>query len=792
MNENAEQNPWLNSILVVEDDPSLSPLIQSVLRTHGFQALCATSAVEALRLWAETDRATPVALIDLGLPGEMSGEALARQLKAEKSSLKVIITSGCPLWPESSIPGLADVTFLQKPFLPADLVRVVRQSVSDAVTQPAVTQPGRGEDSEQWWRVLFEDAPDAYFLNDFEGNLLACNRAAEELSGYRKEQLIGNSFLALRLLDPDGLSRAAANLAKNAQGLATGPEEFTLTRQDARRVIVEIRAHPIKIGNQALVLGAARDVTARKRSEEAVRHSEERFRRMAENIECVFWMANPELTQMLYVSPAYEQIWGRTCASLYERPGSFLDSVRAEDRERLQAVLRQENQQEFEIEYRVLRPDGSMRWVRDRGFPVKGPAGRIESVVGIAEDITERKQLEAQLRHAQRMEAIGQLAGGVAHDFNNLLGIIRGNAELLLMEAGPEAAASNESLTQITAATERAANLTRQLLAFSRKQDMQFQSLLLNDLIANLTKMLKRIIGENIDLQCHLAPELPCVRADAGMIEQVLVNLVVNARDAMPRGGQLRITTEQVSLHEADRHSIPESRAGDFVCLTVKDTGTGIAPEHLPRVFEPFFTTKEPGKGTGLGLSTAYGIVKQHEGWITVSSRVGKGTMLRIFLPAILAPADANPAPAADLLRGGTEGILLVEDDYSVRMITRRILETFGYEVFESASASGALKIWDENAGRISLLLTDLVMAEKMTGLELAERLRAQAPALKVIFLSGYSSDVLGKDRESLQKPYGNFLRKPCSTRTLLEAVRGCLDGLEPPGASLQTGTRKC
>ncbi len=255
------------------------------------------------------------------------------------------------------------------------------------------------------------------------------------------------------------------------------------------------------------------------------------------------------------------------------------------------------------------------------------------------------RDAQQQLRQSQKMEAIGQLAGGVAHDFNNMLAVMRGNAELLLMDADQHTEATKDNLKQIIVATERAANLTRQLLAFSRKQVMQSRPLVLNDVITDLAKMLRRIIGEHIDLQCRYGDQLPFVQADAGMIEQVLVNLVVNARDAMPQGGQLLITTEPVTLDEASIAKRPEARAGQFVCLTVKDAGTGIAPEHLPRIFEPFFTTKELGKGTGLGLATVYGIVKQHRGWIEVSSQLGAGATFAIFLPAIPTPASAAASP---------------------------------------------------------------------------------------------------------------------------------------------------
>jgi len=414
-------------------------------------------------------------------------------------------------------------------------------------------------------------------------------------------------------------------------------------------------------------------------------------------------------------------------------------------------------------------------------YILKGRLDRLSSAVRRAlrenHDRAKRKQLEEQLRQAQKMEAIGQLAGGVAHDFNNLLVVIHGNVELVLMNSTGLSEQDRECLKQVSAAAERAANLARQLLAFGRKQVMQLQVFNLNGVIGNLTKMLDPIIGEHIRLQCNYATHLPFVQADVGMIEQVLVNLVVNAGDAMPHGGQLIISTEKICLSEADVRLPSETRAGEFVCLTVGDTGSGIAPENLPKIFEPFFTTKEPGKGTGLGLATAYGIVKQHHGWIEVSSQLGAGTRFKIFLPAAALPASEVASQAERPLPHGTERILLVEDNVSVRLLTKRVLEKFGYRVSEVATGREALDIWQARISEIDLLLTDMVMPDGVNGRELAEQLWKQRPGLKVIFTSGHSLETVGKDKDFLQKPNRRFLQKPCPTRTLVETVRRCLDG---------------
>ena len=406
------------------------------------------------------------------------------------------------------------------------------------------------------------------------------------------------------------------------------------------------------------------------------------------------------------------------------------------------------------------------------------------------EDITERKALEEQLRQSQKMEAVGQLAGGVAHDFNNMLAVIRGNAELLLMDEAQYTAEAKVGLEHVVEASERAANLTRQLLTFSRKQVMQPQPLLLNEVIANLTKMLNRVISENIDLQCHYAALLPHVQADTGMMEQVILNLVINARDAMPEGGQLRVATEQVVLDEAHARANPGACAGGFVCLLVSYSGTGIAPEVLPRIFEPFFTTKDVGKGTGLGLATVYGIVQQHQGWIEVSSQVGEGSTFKVFLPAIPTPAGLAPAAEAEAeIRGGNETILLVEDEHTVRVTTRRLLESKGYRIREATNGREALEVWQSHAGEIALLLTDIIMPGEMTGRDLAEQLWGQRPALKVIFMSGYSADVLVKGTDYIRRTKSRFLQKPSSSQVILETVRRTLDEKEPVAAPGEGGS---
>jgi two-component system NtrC family sensor kinase len=422
-------------------------------------------------------------------------------------------------------------------------------------------------------------------------------------------------------------------------------------------------------------------------------------------------------------------------------------------------LLQQARERTTELERRVAERTGELQAANQQ----------------LRTEITERQRAEENFRQSQKMEAIGQLAGGVAHDFNNMLTVIRGYAQCLLanpaldhMVRGP--------MQQIDGAAERAGNLTRQLLAFSRKQVLQPEALQLPEVIGQIGKMLRRILGEDIALEIQEPPERAGVMADRAMLEQVLLNLVVNARDAMPRGGQLRIGTGTMEFTAESVAANPRARVGKFVCLNVTDSGCGIPPEILPRIFEPFFTTKEAGKGTGLGLATVYGVVKQHEGWIEVDSTVNQGTTFRIFFPALATPvAETPPTALTPTASGGRESILLVEDEPSLRKLTRTVLQRYGYRVITAISGSDALRIWPEHAAEIDLLFTDMVMPDGISGFELARRLSAQKTGLKVIYSTGYSLEMA--DRDAALQPTDHFLSKPYTPEKLAAAVRNCLDG---------------
>jgi two-component system cell cycle sensor histidine kinase/response regulator CckA len=505
-------------------------------------------------------------------------------------------------------------------------------------------------------------------------------------------------------------------------------------------------------------------------AETVLRESEERFRQLAENISEVFWMTDPAKREILYVSPAYETIWGRTCKSLLEQPKSFFDAIHPDDRSRVLDTLQAGSSVPYELEYRIVRPDCAVRWIRDRAFPVRDAAGLVIRIAGVAEDVTEQRQLEMQLRQSQKMQAMGRLAGGVAHDFNNLLSVIFGHSALLAA-AFPSQERLRDSVAEIKRAAERAAALTRQLLAFSRQQVVEPRVLDLGSVLAESRNLLRRLIGEDVRLTMIFSPGQSRVNVDPGQINQVLMNLALNARDAMPQGGELTIETRDVDVDAASATVHPDTRPGRYLQLAVTDTGCGMTPEVRARIFEPFFSTKSDS--TGLGLSVVDGIVKQSGGHLTVASRPGLGTTFRIYLPAVEGPLEGPSQNTLSKPVPGDETILLVEDEDPVREVTALLLESLGYQVLQVSGAEEALNLVQSNREKIDLLLTDVIMPG-MGGRELAEALRVRDPGIKVLFQSGYTDDVVM--RHGILHAEVAFLQKPFNIDALARKIRDLLD----------------
>jgi len=630
--------------------------------------------------------------------------------------------------------------------------------------------------SEQRYRLLAGHVADVLWTFDLETRRLTyVSPSVHRLRGYTAEEAIAQSLE--QMLTAESLAMVNRMIEERVRAFQAGDptavtqvHEVQVTRKNDSPVWSEMVTTFLRNERGGIsVMGVSRDITERKRAQDAHRLLVTAVEQSAEAI-----LITDSDGKILFTNPAFTLVTGYTAEEAIGQNPRILKSGRHDVGfyQQMWAVLSKGEVWSGRLINR--RKDGTLFEEHATISPIRDSTGRVINYVAVKRDVTREVLLEAQFRQAQKMEAIGQLAGGVAHDFNNILAAMLMQAELAeLVESLPGAA--RDCLREIRAYTERAAALTRQLLLFSRRQVIQPRELDLNEVVSSLAKMLQRIIGEDVRLQLHLHAAPLMTRADEGMLGQVLLNLAVNARDAMPKGGQMLIETAEKIVDESLARLNPDAAPGRYVCLIVSDTGCGIPPEVMPRIFEPFFTTKEPGKGTGLGLATVFGIVKQHHGLLKVESKPGQGVKFQIILPASTASAaDPSAAVARPEPREGTETILLVEDEWVVRTLTRAILTRYGYKVLEAPNGVEALKLWHEHRGAVALLVTDLVMPEGLSGQELARRLQADQPQLKVIYISGYSAEIAGQE---LQLRSGeNFIQKPFAPDQLLGTIRHYLD----------------
>jgi two-component system cell cycle sensor histidine kinase/response regulator CckA len=518
----------------------------------------------------------------------------------------------------------------------------------------------------------------------------------------------------------------------------------------------------------------SRAVVDRTETQVALRESEARLRELAANINEVLWMAEADTHRLLYLSPAYERIWGRPSRVIRHRDTDWMQTVHVEDRERvLEAMRTQESGGDFNVQYRIQRPDGTVRWITDRAFPVRDPDGVVRRVAGVAEDTTERRKLEQQLIQSQKLEGIGRMAGGVAHDFNNVLMVILGRAGKLMTTLGSTGREWSHA-REIVNAGHKAAALTHQLLAFSRQQTLTMRVLDLNLVVRDVSQMLRRLIGEDIFFETRLGPDLGRITGDASQLEQMVINLVVNARDAMPGGGTLTIetSTRRVTATQAAELAVAP---GPYTTLSVTDSGAGMDEETRSRIFDPFFTTKAPGCGSGLGLSTLYGTVQQLGGCVQVQSTIDLGTRFEISLPQTEAPlSNESRVDHAPVDPVATEAVLLVEDDEAVREVVVEMLGQSGFRVLEADGPETAVAIATRHAGPIDLVLTDFVMPG-MNGRELGVRLKRDRPQAKILYMSGYSEATVVGNGDGLGKGE-SLIMKPFTDVQLLSRMRQVLD----------------
>jgi PAS domain S-box-containing protein len=571
----------------------------------------------------------------------------------------------------------------------------------------------------------------------------------------------------LELMHPDDRDRLRASTERSCRGGGAFSEEFRIARPDGAVVIVEGHSEGIvEDGRVVRLEGTVQDVTERRQAEERLRGAHQMLAALVEGSSLAIVGVDADLIVTLW-NPAAERLFGWTAEEVIGRPYPIVPEGKEEEMGRNRDAAFLEGRSLVDVELRRRRKDGSLVDVSFSNGVLRDAAGRVYGIVAFFADLTERKQLEERLAQAQKMEAVGQLAGGVAHDFNNLLTVIRGHCDLVL-ESGVGSEA-REGIEEIRRAADRAGGLTRQLLAFSRKQLLRPRLLDLNVVVAGMERMLRRLIGEDVAIALRLAPALAPTLADPGQIEQVLLNLAVNARDAMPQGGTLTIETSDAVIAAALAHDDGIVLPGRYVMLRVTDTGLGMDEATRRRAFEPFFTTKGAGQGTGLGLATVFGIVRQSNGHIRVDSAPGAGTAFTLFLPTASGVVEESRTAGAPAAGGATGTILLVEDEAPVRALARRILSRAGYTVLEATDGADALRIARAHPGAIDLVLTDVVMPG-MSGRELVEALRRERPIVAVLYMSGYTDDVIV--RRSALNPRMVFVQKPFTAAELELAVR--------------------
>lgn len=625
------------------------------------------------------------------------------------------------------------------------------------------------------FRSAFDASPTGMLMADPAGQIVLVNRQIEAIFGYSPGEIVGQS---VEVLLPehhrhDHVSdRRAFHAQPAARRLGAG-RDLHGRRKDGSEIPVEIGLSPIKRAGATFVLASIIDITERKQFETALRASEQRLRTLFETVNLIVLVLDAD-AKVEYVNPYFLNLTGY---GLGEVVGSdwFTRFIPPAVRQPMQAVFRELLEHELHPHYQnaIVTKAGKQRKISWHNTVLRDARNQPTGTLSVGEDITERADLEAQLLQSRKMEAIGRLAGGVAHDFNNLLTVILGTTEMLLADL-PPTDPRYVDLGEVKSAGERAAALTRQLLAFSRQQVLESRVVDLNGLITNLERMLRRIIGEDIRLRTTPEAHAATVRADASQLEQVILNLAVNSRDAMPDGGMLTIATANAELAEGYAEGLVPLHPGPYVLVSVHDTGVGMDAATCAQIFEPFFTTKQKGKGTGLGLATVYGIVKQSGGYIFAYSEPGQGSTFKIYLPRveeIAAQSDANQLPAAALT--GNETLLVVEDDEVVRNLTRKMLETRGYHVLAAAGGREALALAAQHAEPLPLLITDVIMPE-MSGRELAQRLAQLRPDMQVIYVSGYTGETIM--HHGVLEPGVHFLQKPFTADVLALKVRQLLD----------------
>ncbi len=762
-------------LLVVDDDQNDVDLCLRYLRKAGvsFEAESVSNRDQFVRRLQEQPFDVVLSDYRMGSWTGMDALALVKQFRPDVPLILMSGTIGDELAVESIKAGVTDYVLKgQLARLPMALHRAQEERM---LKEAEVRALAALRESEQHYRTLVQNAPEAIVVLDVEkGVFIDCNDNALKLFRLARPEILARGPVDLSPpLQPDGSASALACSEKIKLAMQGHVPHFEWTYRDSHGADIPCEVRLVRLsssGSRGLVRGSILDITERKLAEAALRASEARYRSLVNNAAYgIYWVA-PD-GKLLFVNPALVRILGYDSAdevlAVGDTVGLFCDSA---SRDAIRAHFFETGHVDATADWK--RKDNKIIQVRLNGREVIHPENGGRCIEIIVEDITERRNLEKQLANAQKFEAIGQLAGGIAHDFNNMIGAILGWADMGLEETDP-GSRLHRHFEKVHQQGKRAAALTRQLLAFARRQILEPRNVDLNNTVVETLNLLEKVLGSNIEIRANLAPDLAVVRADPVQLEQVVMNLCINARDAMPQGGSLILDTSNVAFDERLCALQPLARPGNYAMLSVTDSGIGMDAATLDRIFEPFFTTKEVGKGTGLGLATIYGIVRQHNGFVHVYSELGLGSTFRVYLPAVDVAVDVSAAEAQQPVRGGTETLLIAEDHEGLRHLAVETLSALGYEVIVTNDGEQALAEFQRNRSRISLCLLDVVMP-KLSGPEVYERICADSPNFPVVFATGYSADIA-----LLQKAQAKglpILQKPYAPRDLARKIREVLD----------------
>jgi PAS domain S-box-containing protein len=762
-------------LLIAEDNADDVDLCLRTLKESGFAFRASIVSTREDFTQKLRDQSVDVVLSDYRMSGwtGMGALAMVKQICPDVPLILLTGTLGDELAVECMKLGVTD--YVLKHQL-ARLPMAIRRAQEERSRREAEMRAFAAlRESEEHYRTLVQNAPEAIVVFDVDqGKFIDCNDNALRLFRLTREELteFGPTELSPPC-QPDGRPSHLATRQNMELSLQGGTPRFEWVHRNSQGVDIpcEIQLVRLPSATRCLVRGSIVDITERKAAEAALRESEARYRSLVNNATYGIYCLAPD-GDLLHVNPALVHMLGYGSAGeLLEVKNSRAFYCDSDTQEKIHAEYLRKGRVDATVEWK--RKDGKTITVRINGRPATDPERAGECIEVIAEDVSERIELEKQLVQSQKFEAIGQLAGGIAHDFNNMIGAILGWADLGIEETEP-GSRLHRHFDKVRQQADRAASLTRQLLAFARRQILEPRSIDLNQTAIETLSLLEKVIGTNIEIKANLAPDLAVVRADPIQVEQVLMNLCINARDAMPERGSLLVETANVTLDEGFCALQPLAHPGDYVMLSVTDTGTGMDASTLDRIFEPFFTTKEPGKGTGLGLATVYGIVRQHGGFVHVHSEPGMGSTFHAYFP-VSTEVPAAPARVENSLpvHGGTETLLVAEDHDGLRQLALETLTNLGYSVVLAADGEQALQKFQVHRDRIDLAVLDVVLP-KLSGPEIYARIREVRPDLPAIFATGYSSDIalLHKIIEQglpvLQKPY--------SSRDLACRVRETLD----------------